>query len=185
MEQLASALNREEPDGRVVPFRERISQPRILGHAAVGLEREIEQRICDGVFSTARKYDDVDDVVNDLRSRDLKVGIVSNLPWGTDPSVWHPEFARHGFGLGRVDTIVCCGDVGHRKPNPAALHAATRALGLECSEVVFVGNSIASDVLAAKNANIRPILIDRHDRDQELEGVRVIKTLKEVVDLVC
>jgi len=49
----------------------------------------------------------------------IKTAIVSNSPWGSSANAWRHELMRHGL-LERVDAAVFCGDVGWRKPNPAA-----------------------------------------------------------------
>ena len=66
------------------------------------------------------------------------------------------------------------------KPNPAIFEKALGAAGAAPEEVIHVGDSLTSDVEPAKAMGITPVYISRK-APAEIEGVRVIRTLDELV----
>lgn len=61
------------------------------------------------------------------------------------------------------EVLVCSSDVGWRKPHPAVIEAALAALSVGPSEAIVVGNDRLEDVLAAKRAGVRAVLVNRVD----------------------
>ncbi|MFH1400644.1 MAG: HAD family hydrolase [Nanoarchaeota archaeon] len=64
------------------------------------------------------------------------------------------------------DVILTSFDVGLLKPDPAFFRLAAKRLGVSVKDVVMVGDSIASDMVGARNAGMRGILIDRKGAKQ-------------------
>jgi putative hydrolase of the HAD superfamily len=106
-------------------------------------------------------FEDVLPVLEDLRARGLKLGLVSNTGRNLD------EFVRH-HGLD-VDAAVSSGVHGKTKPHPTIFRAALDRLGVEAGAAVMVGDSIEDDVEGAKAVGMRGILLDRENRYPELE----------------
>lgn len=67
------------------------------------------------------------------------------------------------------------------KPHREIFEKALEVSGCRPEEVIHIGDSMISDVQGARNAGIRPILLDRTGQ-QETEGVTVVKSLSEVLD---
>jgi putative hydrolase of the HAD superfamily len=66
------------------------------------------------------------------------------------------------LGIGdRFETVLCSDDLGHAKPAPEAFHAACRALGLPPHAVAYVGDRSDTDAVAATEAGLRGIWLDR------------------------
>ncbi|MFF0343298.1 HAD family hydrolase [Kribbella sp. NPDC004875] len=88
-----------------------------------------------------------------LRSRGLKVGVLSNTIW---PRRRHEEvFARDGV-LELLDGAVYTSEIAHTKPHPEAFLAAMRAVGVaEPSRCLFVGDRLFDDVWGAQNVGMR------------------------------
>ena len=81
-----------------------------------------------------------------LRKRDLKLGLVSNAfdpPW-----ILHRDLERMGLAE-RLDFAVFSSEVGRRKPDPAIFETALEALGVEAGEAMFVGDRLYEDVRGA------------------------------------
>src|SRR5204862_4329409 len=124
----AMALNAESPDCAVRPLDRRLT-------GLFGLDGSLEAStlppLCEAflkpIFQRARLDPEALPVLQSLRERDIKVGIVSNSPWGSSATLWRQELRRHGL-LERVDAAVFCGDVGWRKPNPAPFNRALELL---------------------------------------------------------
>jgi len=79
--------------------------------------------------------------------------------------------------------VVASGDVGFGKPDARIFMLALAAVGMSAVEAVSVGDSIEKDVVGARNAGIRSVLVDRRD-SAGLTGSaeRVIESLDELAD---
>lgn len=181
---LAVRLNTENQDHSIWRFRERVRSSSFFGHS---LNREgarrLEIAICQAVFDRAARFDDSINCIERLKRLGLRTGIVSNLPWGTSSEIWKSEFIRHGFGPDLIDQVVCCVDVGYRKPHPAALRECTAKLKCHPTEVIFVGDGIISDVQTAIAAGCLPVLLDRRNEFSSYAGTRV-KTMDELLSMI-
>ena len=105
-----------------------------------------------------RFYDDVVSVLGDLRSRGLKIGVVSN---------WDTRLKSICDGLGLtplVDFIVISAEVGVRKPDPGIFRLALDKAGVRPEEAIHVGDLPEEDAEGARRAGVRPVLIDRKRR---------------------
>ena len=65
------------------------------------------------------------------------------------------------------------------KPNRAIFEKALEVAGVEASEAVLIGDSITSDIDAARKVGIMPILIDRTGKSKA-EGVTIIHSLDDL-----
>jgi putative hydrolase of the HAD superfamily len=81
-----------------------------------------------------------------LRGRGLKVGLVSNAL--DPPGLLHRDLEQTGVAE-RLDVAVFSSEVGWRKPHPAIFERALEALGVEPADVLFVGDTLATDVAGA------------------------------------
>ena len=182
IEKLADELNVENEDNSTYSFLERIKEDRLFGRLLSDQDSlELEKEILKGVTKEAFVYPDVQEGISLLRNDNKKVGIMSNLPWGTSPDIWRAEFSRHGFTQGdTVDSIVCCMDVGYRKPHPQGILENLSVLNVKPEEALFVGDNPKADFGAAMSAGVRPIIIDRghYDLPAHLDK---IKTIPEIV----
>jgi putative hydrolase of the HAD superfamily len=106
-------------------------------------------------------YEDVLPVLADLRTRGLKLGLVSNTGRNLD------EFVRH-HGLD-VDAAVSSGAHGKTKPHPTIFQAALDRLGVAAAEAAMIGDSVEDDVEGAKAVGMRSLLLDRENRYPDVE----------------
>jgi FMN phosphatase YigB (HAD superfamily) len=179
--ELAIRLNTEKLDGSVWRFRKRVRSASFFGRALPSEDaKTFERAICQAVFDVAVKFDDSLQCVAEFKRMGYRTGIVSNLPWGTSSDIWKLEFRRHGFDSNLIDQVVCCVDVGYRKPHPAPLRECVSRLSCAPPEVVFVGDGIVSDMQAAASAGCIPILLDRKNVHRDYSGTR-ITTLNELL----
>ena len=98
-------------------------------------------------------YEDALPVLDDLRGRGLKIGLISNGQRDLE------EFATH-HGL-EVDAIVGSKAHGRIKPDPSIFVAALSALGTSAEETAMVGDSYEDDIEGARALGMRAILVDR------------------------
>ncbi len=92
-----------------------------------------------------REYEGVDEVLRELKSREIPLGIVTSKSRG---------IACQGmdlFGLrGYFDVLICADDVDVHKPDPFPLHEAADALGVPLDQCIYIGDS-SFDMMAAIN----------------------------------
>jgi putative hydrolase of the HAD superfamily len=104
-------------------------------------------------------YDDVLPVLADLRSRGLRLGLVSN--GGREIADF---VAHHGLD---VDCAIASRAHGWIKPHESIFRAALDRLGAEPREAAMVGDSVEDDIEGARALGMRAILIDREGRHPE------------------
>ncbi|MFX4291445.1 HAD family hydrolase [Streptomyces bohaiensis] len=61
----------------------------------------------------------------------------------------------------RFEVLVCSDDLGCAKPDPAAFHAACMTMNLEPEEVAYVGDRWDTDAVAAAEAGLTGVWVDR------------------------
>jgi putative hydrolase of the HAD superfamily len=100
---------------------------------------------------------DVAPLFEALRSRGLKVGVLSNTIW---PREWHEAFFRRDGVDHLIDGDVYTSEIAWTKPSPLAFRAAMEAVGVtDPAGCVYVGDRLFDDVWGAQNAGMRAIHI--------------------------
>jgi putative hydrolase of the HAD superfamily len=108
-------------------------------------------------------FEDALPVLEDLRARGLKLGLVSNTGRDLDAFVAHHRLD--------VDAAIGSGAFGRTKPHPTIFRAVLERLEVEPADAAMVGDSIEDDVEGAYAAGIeRAFLLDREDRFPEAEN---------------
>jgi putative hydrolase of the HAD superfamily len=125
-------------------------------------------------------FPDAEPAVRKLATR-YRLGIVSNS--ATD----HQRQKLRAIGLlPYFDGALTCADShGSSKPDPSIFLVGCASLGLESSEVAYVGDNYAHDAEGADDAGLRAYWLDRDHKCQAREvrhGIRVIHSLSELVD---
>lgn len=123
---------------------------------ATGADHRLVDHAMD-IFQAARNEVTLfDDVLPGLQrlQRTMQLGSISNGFADLDAIGLAPQFAvslsAHGFG--------------RAKPDPAIFLAACDALGVRPSEAVYAGDDLQLDVVAAQNAGMRGVWINRFGR---------------------
>ena len=129
--------------------------------------------------SNATLYDDTVPTLQHLRDAGFKLAIVSNWDTPLDPLTERLGIAHY------FDIIVASHDARVRsaKPDPHIFNYTLAAIGASAAEVVHVGDTYEADIIGAKNAGIRPILIDR-DGTQTDRWDETIQSLSELPELL-
>lgn len=123
-----------------------------------------------------RTYPDVLPALGVLRERGLRLVVVSN--WDCSLPEW---LDRAGIGE-LVDGSVSSAVVGEAKPAPAVFEAGLRLAGCDAAEALFVGDSLDNDVLGARAAGLRAVLVERAgDPPPGIEAVRSLGDLSAIV----
>ena len=130
-------------------------------------------------FTTAitwRIYDEVHDVLGELRGRGIRLGIISN---------WTGDLEEV---LGRIglrdpfDFVLDSARFGHEKPHAVIFSEAVRRAGVEREAALHVGDSPDHDVDGALAAGLKAVLLDRHGRHPGFDRAPRVTTLGGVLD---
>lgn len=125
-----------------------------------------------------RLYEDVPSVLEELRRRRYRLGIVSN---------WDTRLRGIAAGLGLeswVDVIVISSVVGVRKPDPRIFQRALEAVGVAPREALHVGDLPEEDIEGARGAGLHAAWINRENRialSVLPEGVLVLNGLSDLL----
>jgi putative hydrolase of the HAD superfamily len=117
---------------------------------------------------------EVSHVTSHLKRAGIKLGVISNTEDGRLEELLKLMEIAADFDL-LVDSYL----VGLRKPDAAIFHYALSQLGVAADEAVYIGDSYGHDVLGARSAGLRAILLDPFDLYSESDCPR-IKTLGEL-----
>lgn len=144
------------------------ADPRALDHATV------RAAMLDSL--AFRTFPDVLPALRELRDRGLRLVVVSN--WDCSLPEW---LDRAGIGE-LVDGAVSSAVVGEAKPAPAVFEAGLRLAGCDAAEALFVGDSVENDVLGARAAGVRAVLVQR--AGDPPPGVETVRSLGELSAIV-
>jgi putative hydrolase of the HAD superfamily len=151
--------------------RDPASLAELRTRCAAVLSEALGQEIPVGTMMSAirfRAFPDAAPALAELRGLGLRLVCVSN--W--DVSL--PEVLERCGLDGALDGAVSSAEAGVRKPDPAIFAPALKLAGCAPAEALYVGDTPAEDLVAARAAGIPALLIDRAggaDIDS-LEGIR-------------
>jgi putative hydrolase of the HAD superfamily len=123
-------------------------------------------------------YPDAAPALTALRAAGIRTVVVSN--W--DASL-HERLTETGLAV-LVDGALASAEVGAAKPARAIFAAALELAGAKPAEAWHVGDTLAADVVGARDAGLTPVLIDRDGAGEAPPGVAVIASLAELLPLV-
>jgi HAD superfamily hydrolase (TIGR01662 family) len=150
------------------------------------LEPEVIERVMEleqeGWLNSVHVGPDVVPTLQALRSRGLRLGIVSNAAYL--PRLMEQQLAALGLA-DYFDAVTFSSEVGVRKPQPAIYADALRKLGVDPSLTLFVGDRVREDVQGPQAMGMRAVLT-REWRQENDPGVAdfVIQRLGELPAIV-
>jgi putative hydrolase of the HAD superfamily len=119
-----------------------------------------------------------------LAATGITVGVVSNSDGTIGDRLRELEILQVGAGPGvEVACLVDSGAVGVEKPDPKIFDYAIEALDLSPEEIWYLGDTPAFDVVGAKRAGLRPILVDPFGVNGDF-GVSCVTSLADVAEMV-
>jgi putative hydrolase of the HAD superfamily len=108
-----------------------------------------------GAHRRMRAYDEVPEVLADLRGRGLTLAVCSNWDWDLLE-------AMDAAGLGATfDIVVSSAWVGARKPHPRMYDAVLTRAGVAPEDALFVGDTWTCDVDGPRAAGLRTVYLRR------------------------
>jgi len=121
-------------------------------------------------------FDDVLSTLATLKQQKLILGLLTNATRDM-VSVYHK------LGLEPyLDFVVTSEEVGSDKPKPPIFLAALDRAGVNASEAAHIGDQYEIDVVGARGAGIKPILIDRYDIYPEVSDCPRFHSLTELAE---
>ena len=118
-------------------------------------------------------YEDVPPTLDDLRSRGLKLGLLSNTSRDLDAFVVH-----HGIA---VDAVLTSHVHGKTKPHETIFRRMLELLDVEAAEALMVGDTLDDDVEGALAVGMRAVLVDRESRHPDHESLDDLRGLIALV----
>jgi putative hydrolase of the HAD superfamily len=176
--QRAAAEDHEAADYRTRPLEGRLARIFSIEPADRALLETLARTFLTPIFELAAMYDDTPPLLKALRKRGLRLGIVSNTPWGSPASLWQEELQRLGLAKW-IDAAVFCRDVEFRKPAPPIFRYALERLQTTARNALFIGDNPLWDVEGPRCIGMRSLLVDRTGRLKGIDTPRV-RSLTEV-----
>ncbi|HLX07578.1 MAG TPA: HAD-IA family hydrolase [Thermoanaerobaculia bacterium] len=122
-------------------------------------------------------YPEVPGVLDALRERGLRLGVISN--WDTRL----PEVLRQLDLARRFEVVVYSSAVGVEKPDSRIFRRALRELGVEPRAALHVGDSRLEDLEGAIAAGLRALLLVRGGRDAAAARAGTARKARELAGL--
>ncbi|HME56577.1 MAG TPA: HAD family hydrolase [Candidatus Lokiarchaeia archaeon] len=174
--------NREAGDFRVRPMEDRLVN--IFELQDFAKESAFITKLCTifmkHIFERGNVYPDTTQTLEEIKSRGLKIGLVSNTPWGSPAILWREELGRLRI-LKHFDVTVFCRDVGWRKPASQVFTRALSMLRMDAKDCVFVGDDPRWDVSGPRAVGMDAVLIDRSGGSH---GNPAISNLQELLEML-
>ncbi len=124
--------------------------------------------------------DGVEEVVEALHRAGLALGALANSP--------HGGMVRQRLeaaGLARnFKAVVSSGEVGYRKPHPAAFQAILRKLNSTPEEALMVGDDPEADVGGAKSIGMRAVWVMRRGVTPPKDADGVLRDLRGLLKII-
>jgi putative hydrolase of the HAD superfamily len=119
-------------------------------------------------------FDDVAPTLTDLAAKGLILGLISNVE--QDMTGTLTKLGLYAW----LKIVVTSLDAGAGKPRPEIFQEALRQAGVKPSESIYVGDQYNVDIVGARGAGMKGILIDRGDYYQDITDCPRIRSLGEV-----
>lgn len=120
---------------------------------------------------------DAQPAIDQLQGYRIRTGVLSNF------SYLLPLLLDELGLTNALDPIVFSAAEGVAKPDPSIFEAAARAVGVETSECVLIGDDLINDVEGARGAEMPVIWVNRHN-DQIPSGVDSAADLVQAARMV-
>jgi HAD superfamily hydrolase (TIGR01549 family) len=131
-------------------------------------------------------FHDAFEVLESLRTHKIRTGIITN---SSEP-MWMRDIELDSFGLLRYfpECRIASADVGFLKPHPKIFETALSCLNITPDQGIFVGDNYETDILGAKEIDMRAVLRLGTTIANQVEGAvkpdGIISDLSELLPLL-
>jgi FMN phosphatase YigB (HAD superfamily) len=137
-----------------------------------------------GVFPGVIPFEDTHDVLEELRHRKYKIGLVTNSIF----PMWMRDVELEEYDLIKfLDARITSGDIGYLKPHPQIYEKILEMLDVSPERAVFVGDRPRNDIAGANEVGLISVLMAPPHLERELNGVvpdYTIRCLSELLPLL-
>jgi putative hydrolase of the HAD superfamily len=113
-----------------------------------------------------------------LEANHIKTGIISNSIFSASTLI--KELEKHNLAR-YFQFVISSADYGIRKPHRAIFQIALKKMGLEESDIWFIGDKLEYDIKGALDAGLYPVWYNWQDKPGAIEGDYLeIKSLDEL-----
>jgi len=154
-------------------------QRTVLKEAGIEADDKLVLRLL-GMMQQAKMklvlFNDVAPALDELKKRRLTLGLISNIERDMTSNL-------DELGLSsKLDIVVTSQDAGFAKPQPEIFQYALRQAEFQPSEAIYIGDQYQVDVLGARGAGMKGILLDRGDYYKDVTDCPRIRSLSELTD---
>jgi putative hydrolase of the HAD superfamily len=171
-----SARSREETAALYIRHQEIM-----LKEAGVKLDSKLALTLLERMRQTKLElvlFDDVRPALDTLKKRGLVLGLISNVEQDMSGTL-------DKLGLSaRLTVVVTSQEAGAGKPRPEIFLYALQQAGITPSESIYVGDQYQVDVLGARGAGLKAILLDRTGYHNDITDCPRIRLLTELTGYV-
>ena len=120
-------------------------------------------------------------VLETLRERDYKIGLVTNAM----QPMWMRDIELEAYGIAPfLDARITSGDAGFMKPHPVIYKKVLQQLRVAANTAVFVGDRPANDIAGANEAGMISVWMNPPHLNYELDGVVPDFTITQLSELI-
>ena len=151
----------------------------ILREAGLEAGENVITGLLNGMLQAKMKlvlFNDVLPALDDLKGRGLKLGLISNIERNMAGALDELDLSP------RLEVVVTSQDAGANKPQPEIFRFALQKADVRPAEAIYIGDQYQVDVLGARGAGMKGILLDRHGLHQEINDCPRIQSLSEVIE---
>lgn len=123
-------------------------------------------------------FEDALPCIEELSRRGIRTGVISNFETWLRDLLVALQVDRH------FDVLAISGELGFEKPDPRIFKWALAEAGLDPSVCLHVGDQPYFDAQPAIECGMRPILINRRGRWDDLDDYEKIESLSKLPDLI-
>ncbi|HEY8890206.1 MAG TPA: HAD family hydrolase [Clostridium sp.] len=138
----------------------------------------------DTFFSYFRKefklYDDTISILKYLKSKDIKIGILTDVPYGMGYEFVKKDIASISE---YIDVVLSSVEVGFRKPEIKGYIDLVKCLHSNLDEMVFVGDE-EKDILGANRIGMFSVFIDRNGSCKKYGENKRVSSLMELKEVL-
>lgn len=149
----------------------------VLKEAGITAEEKVVMGLL-GMMQQAKMdlvlFDDVATTLDELKKRGLKLGLISNIEKDMTATL-------DKLGLSsRLDIVVTSQDAGFTKPHKEIFQYALKKAGVKPAEAVYIGDQYQVDIIGAKQAGMKGVLLDRDGYYEPKLGCPKVKSLGDL-----